>query len=302
MTNNDSAVQSRADIEYGPLPAHTLDLHIPQAASARPTDSPFPLVVFVHGGGWRSEDKADHAQLATRIALRTQCCVAVPNYRLSPRDTAVKPEDAVYHPKHAQDILSALTFLGPAAEPDPDSESDNGIVKALDAPYDPRRIFLIGHSCGAHILSSIFLDSSASTPELTPLSPLLSSVKGIAVSDGIFDIDLLLSSFPMYRAWFIVNAFGDHDSYEQFNATNYPLRDGGKHIHWLVIQSPNDTLVDGKQAESMYEHLKELEAHSKHGDTILKDWSSITSEHNEMLKTKEYSDLISNWINSLHFH
>ena len=47
-------VQSRPDISYGPLSFHKLDLHIPQAASARPVDAPFPLAVFIHGGAWRS--------------------------------------------------------------------------------------------------------------------------------------------------------------------------------------------------------------------------------------------------------
>ena len=44
-------VDCEVDIEYGP---NKFDLHIPQAAAARPPDARFPLVVFVHGGAWRS--------------------------------------------------------------------------------------------------------------------------------------------------------------------------------------------------------------------------------------------------------
>ena len=47
-------VQTLTDIAYGPLPAHKLDVHAPAAARARPQDALFPLVVFVHGGAWRS--------------------------------------------------------------------------------------------------------------------------------------------------------------------------------------------------------------------------------------------------------
>ena len=85
----------------------------------------------------RSEDKADHAQLAKRIALKTQSCVAVPNYRLSPKGLEANLKNPVHHPQHASDILLALTFLGPApqSDPDPDNGSDGGdqFAKSLDA-------------------------------------------------------------------------------------------------------------------------------------------------------------------------
>ena len=199
-------------------------------------------------------------------------------------------------------MLSALTFLGPSPDSDPDSEAVDGLGETKLAPYDPKRLFLIGHSCGAHILSCIFLDSSAITPSLIPSPALLAATRGIAVTEGIFDIDLLLASFPSYRSWFITNAFGDLDTYGDFSVTKYPLRDGDGHIHWLVVHSPNDTLVDVKQADAMYAHLTELELYSKHGDTVRKDVSTITSDHNDMLQSVQYSDFIGSWINSLHFH
>ena len=82
------------------------------------------------------------------------------------------------------------------------------------------------------------------------------------------------------------------------------MRPGAERIHWLIVHSPCDTLVDVKQSEAFYEHLVSLTAakHSLHGDTIQKDYTTITSEHNDMLKTHQYSDLIGVFINSLHFH
>ncbi|KAJ7285943.1 hypothetical protein C8J57DRAFT_1286321, partial [Mycena rebaudengoi] len=41
-------------------------------------------------------------------------------------------------------------------------------------------IYLIGHSCGAYMLPSVFLDSSAVS--LTPPPAVLQAVKGIAMS------------------------------------------------------------------------------------------------------------------------
>lgn len=85
--NLEGIVRARIDVQYGPLPAHRLDLHIPTALDAADADSDTqvgsgtnastgtgigseaqhpqpggaqlrqslrPLLVFVHGGAWRS--------------------------------------------------------------------------------------------------------------------------------------------------------------------------------------------------------------------------------------------------------
>lgn len=54
----------------------SLDLYLPEAA-----DRQTPLLVFIHGGAWRSEDKQDHASLADQLVQRGRFAVAVPNYR-----------------------------------------------------------------------------------------------------------------------------------------------------------------------------------------------------------------------------
>ncbi|MBD0275082.1 MAG: alpha/beta hydrolase, partial [Acetobacteraceae bacterium] len=40
-----------ADLAYGPLPRQRLDLYLPAGAGPKP---PPPLVVFIHGGNWRT--------------------------------------------------------------------------------------------------------------------------------------------------------------------------------------------------------------------------------------------------------
>ncbi|THH02122.1 hypothetical protein EW145_g6789 [Phellinidium pouzarii] len=281
------AVLHIKDIHYGSLPAQFLDIHIPVNIES---GAPRPLLVFVHGGAWRSEDKSQHEQLAARLVLRTGCAVAVPNYRLTsreprpPSDGGSSSPEYIHHPAHAHDILQALIFL----------------ISAHDTPargmYDPARLFLVGHSCGAHILACLFLDSTP-TPELTPPNELMTATRGIAVSEGIFDLDLLLTRFPEYRMWFIANAFGDAPSYPQYDVARYPLRADGEHIHWLVIHSRGDSLVDVGQAEKFYQHLCELGLESH--NVAQKDWTSIEMEHNEMLKTKQYTDLVGDYFSNL---
>lgn len=64
------------DLRYGPGPKETLDLFAPRTP-ARAT------FLFLHGGYWRSLDKADHAFVAPPLTARG-IAVAVANYDLCP--------------------------------------------------------------------------------------------------------------------------------------------------------------------------------------------------------------------------
>ena len=52
-----------------------LDLYVPPEATDKS-----PLLVFIHGGAWRTEDKAEHAPLALALAARGFPVAAI-NYR-----------------------------------------------------------------------------------------------------------------------------------------------------------------------------------------------------------------------------
>jgi len=114
--------------DVGIDPFRTLDLYIPEALFDHCNDNmdddtqskpKVILVLFVHGGAWRTGDKSAHVHLARSWASpgsstsssssssvdderNTFVIVAVPNYRLSP---------IVKHPVHANDIHTALRFL-----------------------------------------------------------------------------------------------------------------------------------------------------------------------------------------------
>lgn len=148
------------------------------------------------------------------------------------------------------------------------------------------------------MLTSIFLDSSRVTPSLSPSPEVLKSVKAIAMSEGIYDIDLLVKNFPDYERGsygFIANAFGDRSgsrtpgkAYEDVATTSYPSRQDGRHLKWLIIHSTGDTLVDFPQSQAAFDHLVSQFAEND----VRKDFETITSDHDEMSKTKEYSDLV----------
>ena len=241
----------------------------------------------------------------------------MPNYRLSTQATLLQ------HPAHAEDVLAALSFLISWHGPLPSGAS----VPKL--PYDRTQLYLIGHSCGAHIIASIVLDSSKITPTLTPPSTsaaishapnLISSIRAVVFTEGIYDLDLLLSSFPAYKDWFIAPAFGHYGTYAPFSVTRYPFRGhqgmtgyDGTHIRWLIVHSKGDTLVDLKQAEAMYDHLRGLHPASVDdlaktesleaadeaslGGKVTRNWVDVDVDHDDVLGelcVKLISNFISN--------
>lgn len=226
-----------------------------------------------------SDDKRDYSALARSLAACTSCAVAVPNYRLT------VPDNKLQHPAHAQDILQSLTFL----------ISWSGPQGSQYPPYDPNRIFLIGHSCSAHILASILLDSSE--PALVPPVALLRAVQGVVFSEGIYDIDTLLRSFPAYRDWFICDTFGDLPTYDRYSVTKMTHREEANHIYWFIVHSKGDTLVDSLQSQAMYDHLQFIHERDLRGASrVLKSWDDLEEEHNAIFQSVKYFKIVENFI------
>lgn len=177
---------------------------------------------------------------------------------------------------HAEDILHFLQFVTNWHDP--------------PCSFDKHKLFLIGHSCSAHMLSAILLDSSPITPGLTPSQALIDSVRGVILSEGIYDIDTLLTSFPTYRDWFIQPTFGPSESYAEFSVLGYPLR-SPSNISWLLLHSQGDSLVDVPQTEAMHKHLLDI-----YPQGISINTNDLTDEHNAILHTDSYVKIVSNFI------
>jgi arylformamidase len=116
------------DLPYGPKPSQTLDVF----PAAKPGSC---VVVFIHGGYWRSLDKSDHSFLAPAWQALGHC-VLVPNYSLCPGT----PEQPVRVGDIALEMLEVVAW-----------------VHAHAAQYggDARRIVLVGHSAGGHLAAML---------------------------------------------------------------------------------------------------------------------------------------------------
>lgn len=146
-----SASGTRA-FSYGDDPLQAVDFWPARTARGRT-----PLIIFVHGGGWRAGDK-DNATGAAKIAHYPALgyALASVNYRLSPAATVEQ---------QAQDVASAIAFLR---------------GRAADLGVDPARIVLMGHSAGAHLVALVGTD-----PRYLAAHGLkMDAVRGVIALDG----------------------------------------------------------------------------------------------------------------------
>ena len=209
----------------------------------------------------------------------------MPNYRLTPKEPT--PANNIYHPSHANDILLFLTRIlvwdGPPG---------TDIQEAL------KDVHLIGHSCSAHMIASIILDSTSITPSLNTPARLLGAIKGVIMSEGIFDLDRLVACSPQYREWFVANAFGGIAKFSDFSVFNYPSREHMDSTRWLIIHSKGDTLIDVGQSQSMYEHISRL--YLKQNLPIEKhvylDTDGLRVGHDDIFKEDKYIEMVSSFI------
>jgi hypothetical protein len=171
---------------------------------------------------------------------------------------------------HVRDLIEFLEFIIGWSNP--------------PCNYDPSNLILIGHSCSAHMISTLFFESME---ELMPRPHIVHSTKAVILSEGIYDFHSLLHTFPKYREWFIEPAFGP--DYHKFSILNSKL-DYRAQFPWLLIHSPGDTLVDGLQTTDMHVHLKSSQAN------VLISLNDVVDEHDVILESEKYVDVVKGFV------
>ena len=146
---------ARLNLRYGDQPDERLDLF----PAARPGA---PVLVFIHGGYWRSLSKDDHAFLAPAL-VAAGATVVIPGYSLCP---AVTIEDI------ALQMVRALDWVWRNVE------AHGG---------NPDRIVVAGHSAGGHLAAMLLCcrwrDRAADLP--------LNLVHGALSISGLYDLEPL---------------------------------------------------------------------------------------------------------------
>ena len=119
------ATRVERDLAYGAAPAQRLDAYIPEGKGNA------PILLMVHGGGWMFGDKGNTGSVANKVRhwLPRGYIVASANYRMG------RPPNPL---EQAEDVGRALAFVQ---------------ANASSWGGDPKRVVLMGHSSGAHLVA-----------------------------------------------------------------------------------------------------------------------------------------------------
>ncbi|KAF9171883.1 Kynurenine formamidase [Mortierella sp. AD011] len=277
------------DIVYAPVSnweKHTLDLYYPST----PNNSHGSLIVFVHGGAWRTGDKSEFVEMAKNLANSTKDVVAVVNYTLSiaavkDDPTSVPPQ--AQHPKHVQDVATAIGYLHKHAH-------DHG-------GYNHERIYLVGHSAGGQITGLLALRPDL---YLEPVEAklglhkgaLYSAIRGVIGVEGIYNVDSLLKRWPSYRD-FVIQGFGESpEALIQGSPDGQRVPSGQSFTipRYAVIQSNQDELVEREQATEYFSHLQSVAGAPVADRVVLEfgDWG----KHDDMLQTTQFIETITKYV------
>jgi acetyl esterase len=117
------------------LPAHTLDIYRPRDRSG-----PLPVVLYIHGGGFRILSKDTHWVFGLVFARRGYLVASI-NYRLAPNHR---------FPAAIDDTCAAWLWL---------------LKNVAALGGDPSRIFVAGESAGANLSAALTLAATYKRPE-----------------------------------------------------------------------------------------------------------------------------------------
>ncbi len=199
-------------------PRQTLDLYVPQVASKRP----MPLLIFIHGGGWRAGDKS--SELLSRYGqniLKSGIAIASLNYRLYPEAT---------YPQPNQDIACALDYLAANA-------------KQYDISKHAWALF--GDSAGAQLGAYAMSDPSVNAP-----------VRLFIGFYGPYDMVMQSNRKPLrdIDAWRYTNKGRDA-------ALASPIaRPVKKDAVYLLYHGDKDRIVHTVQSQNFADHLRSANA------------------------------------------
>ncbi|MCI0455663.1 MAG: alpha/beta hydrolase [Gemmataceae bacterium] len=187
-----------------------------------------PVVVCIHGGGWQAGDKASVQKKPQAFVSKGFVFVAT-NHRFSPNVTVKEM---------AGDIARAIRWVHDHAR---------------EYGGDPRSIFVMGHSSGAHLAALVCTDDRYLKAEGLPLS----IIKGcVPVDTAVYDVKKQIESVGPARAVMYRAVFGkDESSQKEFSPITHVAK--GKNSPPFLILHVADRPDAKAQAQLFAAKLKD---------------------------------------------
>jgi arylformamidase len=163
-------------LSYGSDPLQELDLWVPRGTNQA------PLVLFVHGGGWKrgSKDTAGSRSMPGHMTAQGYAFASI-NYRLVP-DATVEQQ--------AADVAASLAYL---------------LNRADELGIDRSRVVLTGHSAGAHLVALVGTDERY----LRAAGLSFADIDGVMPNDGAaYDVPAQMTQAGRFMGGTYEQAFG----------------------------------------------------------------------------------------------
>ncbi|MFC0588190.1 alpha/beta hydrolase [Novosphingobium aquiterrae] len=210
---------AKQTLAYGRDPLQRLDFYPAQNAKG-----PAPLIVFVHGGGWKrgSKDTADGGWKAPHYTATGYAYAAI-NYRLVP-DATVEQQGA--------DIAAALKLLR---------------ERARTLGIDSSKVVLMGHSAGAHLVALVGTDERY----LKGAGLSFRDLSGVLPIDGAaYDVPRQMTEGPKMMQQTYAQAFGsDPERQRALSPTLQAAAPNAPRFLIIHVQRP-DGIAQSKELEA----------------------------------------------------
>jgi arylformamidase len=222
--------RAQKDVAYSDIGGDRtrLDVYAPEGRD-------HPIVIWIHGGAWRIGDKA-HVQAKPKAFNERGYVLVSVNYRFQP---------AVAYKEQAGDIARAIRWVH-------DHAGEFG--------GDPRRIFLMGHSAGAHLAALVGTDGRY----LAKVELKLSDLSGIVLLDGAgYDIPRQIKQSALPRAKTMYTTIFTADEAKQKEASPITHVAKGKGIPPFLILHVASRRDSKAQSDGLATALREAGVESK---------------------------------------
>jgi acetyl esterase/lipase len=207
-------------LSYGEDSLQALNLWVP--ASAQPA----PLVLFVHGGGWKrgSKDNATSGSLPGHMLEQGYAFASI-DYRLVP-DATVEQQ--------AADVAASLAYL---------------LEQADKLGIDRSRVVLTGHSAGAHLVALVGTDEKY----LRAAGLSFADIDGVIPNDGAaYDVARQVAQAQGRMAGIYQDAFGTDPARQQaLSPTRHAAGRNAPAFLLIHVQRPDGVAQAAALAEAL---------------------------------------------------
>jgi arylformamidase len=216
---SERAAPGKQTIAYGSDPLQALDFY-----PARGAGGPAPLVLYVHGGGWKRGSKETAASRhAPGHFTGLGYAYASIDYRLVPKATVEQ---------QAEDVAMALKAL---------------LDRAGSLGIDRSRVVIMGHSAGAHLVALVGTDEQY----LRKAGLSFADLDGVLPNDGAaYDVPAQMRQSGKFMSGTYTQAFGTDPARQRALSPTHHARSPNAPAFLLIHVQRKDGIAQNKDLEA----------------------------------------------------